>query len=412
MNKYFKLNPFVIFKQDDNEGCLYNLSNGNMFNVKENMYDILKKVENNISIDELNNEEVCFLDKLESMGLGKYYDNNVYIDNTYLGESIEFENIIEKNIEINRIYLELTNKCNLNCVFCNPLDDKAYKKTGCKRWSNKEEPIGIDDYKEILNQCLNLGLKEIVFTGGEPFLEFEKIKKIVEYSERLGINKFIIYTNGIILSNEMIKFIKKFNIRLIIQVLSLDDKEFLLLTGKNLNISILNVINELKLNNIDFFIKILVNKVNENSIEKIKSQLYEYGLKGKIILDYIYPHNKEYNSLKYEEQIYNKKLKLTNVSLANYTINRKYNKCFYNQLAITLDGYVIPCIMLRKIKLGSIKQKPIYKIITEEKYCNIIRLNKSKIDKCSRCSYNLGCSDCLAIQYEATGNLETIEYCK
>lgn len=48
MNKYFKLNPFVIFKQGDNEGCLYNLSNGNMFNVKENMYDILKKVENNI----------------------------------------------------------------------------------------------------------------------------------------------------------------------------------------------------------------------------------------------------------------------------------------------------------------------------------------------------------------------------
>ena len=73
MNKYFKLNPFVIFKQGDNEGCLYNLSNGNMFNVKENMYDILKKVENNISIDELNNEEVCFLDKLESMGLGKYW---------------------------------------------------------------------------------------------------------------------------------------------------------------------------------------------------------------------------------------------------------------------------------------------------------------------------------------------------
>lgn len=412
MNKrYFRLNPYAVYKIGEKDGCIYNLSNGQMFRISIQNAETLKKAEGTTEINELNNDERKFLDLLNKNGLGRYYESPVYIEKIYLGESTVLEKNAMKNVSLQKLYLEVSNECNLNCIFCNPDDWKSYKRTGCKRWK-ADNCIDIDKYKDVIERALKLGLDEIIFTGGEPFLEFEKVGKLVKFAYNLGIRKFSAYTNTIMLSEEMIEFIKKFNMNLIVQVVALKENQFKLITQTDLKVDIIEKMRKLINNNINIIVKVLVNKLNEDSIEDIISQLEACGLKKRIFLDYIYPHNKEYCSSKYSNKVYDKNSKLTRSDLASYSLNRKYNKCFYNQVAITSEGDVIPCVMLRSVKLGSILEKNLYEILEEDKYYDMITLNKTRINRCKDCSLSFGCNECMSIQYEVTGNLNEMEYCK
>ena len=76
---------------------------------------------------------------------------------------------MQKNIrEQKTVSLTLTEDCNLNCIYC-------YEK------HNKNRVMSIDTAKEILDKELTVedGTKEVYIDlfGGEPFLEFELIKK-------------------------------------------------------------------------------------------------------------------------------------------------------------------------------------------------------------------------------------------
>lgn len=65
----------------------------------------------------------------------------------------------------------LTNKCNLNCIYC-------YEN------NKSNHSISIDRIKEIISyylNCQDYDEVEIDFFGGEPFLEFKKIKEVCEW---------------------------------------------------------------------------------------------------------------------------------------------------------------------------------------------------------------------------------------
>lgn len=92
----------------------------------------------------------------------------------------------------------LTHSCNLNCVYCYQEHDHHLKMNFetakvCIDWIFDNVP---DDMCGI----------EIGFIGGEPLLEFELIRRIVEYTEtRADTDDYIFYatTNGTILTKEM-----------------------------------------------------------------------------------------------------------------------------------------------------------------------------------------------------------------
>ena len=99
----------------------------------------------------------------------------------------------------------MTNMCNMNCVYCQAQDTSQIKKgkmnaeTACKA-------------VEIALQSPANHLT-FEFQGGEPLLNFETIKTIVEYTEMRKNDKDIKYslvTNTLLLSNEMIPFFKEF----------------------------------------------------------------------------------------------------------------------------------------------------------------------------------------------------------
>ena len=104
-----------------------------------------------------------------------------------------------------RYFLELTYRCNLSCPYCYVGSDR-----------NKNE-LTTEEWKNVINQIPFYGIVTLV--GGEPLIRTDFLD-IFEYVSKRVWNKTHVVTNGILLSDEIIKsFIKN---KLLLLSVSLD----------------------------------------------------------------------------------------------------------------------------------------------------------------------------------------------
>ena len=98
--------------------------------------------------------------------------------------------------------IHLTENCNLNCSYC-------YK-------SKKKKDISFENIKNLINYEISKKSKYsiIYFYGGEPLLQKDMIKNTIEYiNTKKSKTKFYfgITTNGTLLENEFLQYMKKNN---------------------------------------------------------------------------------------------------------------------------------------------------------------------------------------------------------
>lgn len=125
-----------------------------------------------------------------------------------------------KNLFFQEDYLTLilTLKCNLNCSFC-PIEKKDIS------LNFRTAQKAIDFFLPLKGNT-----KKIKLFGGEPLLEFNLLKKVILFSESEAkkLNKevkLILTTNGLLLNNEILKFLKGHDIELILSSHHLNDIE-------------------------------------------------------------------------------------------------------------------------------------------------------------------------------------------
>jgi len=100
--------------------------------------------------------------------------------------------MIELTDKYNRVHnylrLSLTDKCNLNCIYCNPADFQLIK-------TPRADILNFDEIIRIIKIFAgSLGFNKIRFTGGEPFIRkgilnlFEEVSKLKSnYNFDIGI---------------------------------------------------------------------------------------------------------------------------------------------------------------------------------------------------------------------------------
>ena len=142
------------------------------------------------------------------------YNKLIELGFIYEDEEVFFINFVEK-LRVNKSALfsrtklhifALTNKCNLGCVYCQA--KSSHLKNGVMK---KEDAL------KFVDIALSSSEKELdfEFQGGEPTLNFDVLKAIVEYTETKKNDKIIRYnlvTNLYNITDEMIDFLIKYNI--------------------------------------------------------------------------------------------------------------------------------------------------------------------------------------------------------
>lgn len=104
-------------------------------------------------------------------------------------------------MELEAYVLHVTRSCNCACLYC-------YEK-------DKNSEFTWEEIQSILDEIIQTNIEKefsIEFLGGEPMLAFDHIVSTVEYIEskpEINVQSFMITTNGTIVHDELITFMKK-----------------------------------------------------------------------------------------------------------------------------------------------------------------------------------------------------------
>ena len=251
-----------------------------------------------------------------------------------------------------RIYIEITNVCNLNCEFCEP-------------HNRKNRFMELKEFDTILNKISPFSSYIYMHVKGEPLLhpEFDAFVQLA-YSKGFKIN---LTTNATLLENhlETTKYLRQINISF-----HATNNEKILQTTKNISDCIVNYrIWNFNENNeaLDLI------KKEFNISEEIEfSKLTNYTLAPNIFLSL---------ASRFEWPTLDKK-----------DLSDGYCHALKDQIAILVDGTVVPCCLDNNgdISLGNIFEESLEEILEKERTKKIIDGFKNRIaveDLCKKCTY-------------------------
>ena len=273
-----------------------------------------------------------------------------------------------------RIYIEITNICNLNCAFCP---------------KNKREKkyMSVNDFKHIINEIKDETKHIYLHVMGEPLLhpEFDDILESIN-NTNIEVN---LTTNGIFLDKQINIINNSKQIRKVaVSVQALEESN--VTDYKETLINILNT-----LDNIRDDIILEYRFWNHNKTIKAKDMT-------NIILEH-YNTKKHYPTSLTDNKYHNKiKLKHNTYIMYGETFTWPINsnvehqghcQALKNQLAILVDGSVVPCCLDNegKMVLGNIFESSLEEIKNSKFYNELLtnfRNNKRITQLCKQCSFN------------------------
>jgi radical SAM protein with 4Fe4S-binding SPASM domain len=107
---------------------------------------------------------------------------------------------LNKAILLNRLDVELTERCNNNCIHCYinlPADDLAAK----------ARELSTEEIKRILKEAVSLGCLTVRFTGGEPLL-WDDFEELYVFARKLGL-KVLLFTNATLIDTHLVELFSR-----------------------------------------------------------------------------------------------------------------------------------------------------------------------------------------------------------
>lgn len=291
---------------------------------------------------------------------------------------------------LNEMSIEIIRKCPNNCIHCS-----SSSSDGCK------EIIPFDIFQNVVDSAVNLRLKTLCFSGGEPFLHPDIIK-MVEYVSNKKIQSYI-YTSGISMNDHgercaippnIISQIKHHVTKLIFNVEAASEKKYDQIMGTSNCFSLLkqSVATAVE-NGIICEAHFVPMKANVDEIEDTIRFCEDIGI-SKISFLRLVPHGRalvnEQQTLLTEDELDILKKKLFALQ-EDHSIrigvpfsgngSEVYCEAAVEKLNIKYDGYVYPCEVFKNTHINlsensypdNIFEKSIEEIYYESEYLNNIR---------------------------------------
>lgn len=186
---------------------LYDVNTNGICMLTENVYKFLNmlgndKQQNNELYDKLSRSDKEDIDYLLGSGFLKPANDNLIIEHF---EASKLGNFYANNMKT--IILQVTQNCNLRCEYCVYSGSYINRVHNNKRMTTETALKAIDF---LVAHSINSKEISISFYGGEPLLEFELIKQVVEYSKKVFKGKMLRFnmtTNATLLTQEKIEFL-------------------------------------------------------------------------------------------------------------------------------------------------------------------------------------------------------------
>ena len=94
-------------------------------------------------------------------------------------------------MRINYLRVSVTDRCNLRCIYCNPLGDCDF--------IQRDEILTFEEIQRIVGLFVECGINKVRLTGGEPLVRRNISRLVRMLAEITGVEELSLTTNGVLL---------------------------------------------------------------------------------------------------------------------------------------------------------------------------------------------------------------------
>lgn len=195
--------PFIHLFRTPKGYYVYDVNSDTMLSVTKDTYLLLEEDKT------LENEEIKRL-KSEGFLLEDRFEGIVHPEDKFIEYHLDSR--------VKMMTLQVTQQCNLRCKYCMYSGGYENREHTNKRMSFSMAKKGIDF---LISHSRNVNDIIIGFYGGEPLLEFNLIKKCVEYAMEVSEGKKILFsmtTNATLLNDEIVDFLEEYNFNVMVSI--------------------------------------------------------------------------------------------------------------------------------------------------------------------------------------------------
>lgn len=217
MNTMVLARPFVHLFKSYNNNYIFDVNTNTVIKISEACYNHLDKL-----INALPSEEYSYIDENVQKELVQLSSNGYLKEKRLKNISAQYIDSLDYmlNNRLGMLTLQVTHQCNFRCSYCTYTygGDSLHRSHSADRMTWEIAKTAIDFYANRTRdkKGINIG-----FYGGEPLLEYDLIKKCIEYANKLFRGKNLTYnltTNGSLLDAEKLIYLVDNNVTILISL--------------------------------------------------------------------------------------------------------------------------------------------------------------------------------------------------
>lgn len=172
--------------------------------------------------------DILFVNRQELLDIIRLNGNSELLikSGIYIRENSQDEEALKlvKNIynnnnkKVGLMYFILSTGCNLACKYCF-IENNSNNNHSELNMSNDTAILALKKYISYLKDTPDIEKPQIIFYGGEPFVNYEVMKSVVNYAKSQNSDiAFSLVTNATLITDEIIDFLKFNNINVGISI--------------------------------------------------------------------------------------------------------------------------------------------------------------------------------------------------
>ena len=139
--------------------------------------------------------------------------------------------------EIDYLRISITDKCNLHCKYCMPVQDTESKKnedhTTEQKMCAMRQRLSYEEIRRLVHIFSELGMKKVKITGGEPLLRKDACRLISMCKKEYHMESVTITTNGVLLETYLEELHQAGTDGINISLDTMDPEKYQKITGEN-----------------------------------------------------------------------------------------------------------------------------------------------------------------------------------
>jgi radical SAM protein with 4Fe4S-binding SPASM domain len=304
----------------------------------------------------------------------------------------------ERRLEF--LWLELTERCNLNCVHC-------YAGSGP---GLKDGPLDTDGYRRLLREAHASGCRSVQFTGGEATLH-PGFWSLVDEARALGYERIEVYTNATLLGPERIELLRQRGVSVAVSFYSHRSEVHEAITRVPGSFQrTLEAIRGLSAAGVPVRVGLIRMRPNQGDIDSAIELLVSLGVAREAIrVDSVRPAGRGCG----DSLVPVETPAVVRGPLGGAAIEVRPDgslgcqTCWSGKLCVAPSGDVYPCIFSRELASGNVLEQPLPAVLAGAALQDLWSIDKAQIPVCRDCEFRYGCFDCRALAYTQSGQIRS-----